>query len=171
MQVLLGPVESAVHDEFTKHADVISYETSEELQHLLNESWPQHDVLFMAAAVSDLRPAEASPSKLPRAPISIQFDPVPDLLADLADRWPSHGIRIGFALEHQDQLLDRARRKLDTKNCHAIAANPLDTVGSEIVSGTWVTPEGHVTLAEQAKSEYAIELLDRSLQLWSRTSG
>ena len=125
----------------------------------------------MAAAVSDLRPAETSPSKLPRAPISIQFEPVPDLLADLADRWPSHGIRIGFALEHQDQLLDRARRKLDTKNCHAIAANPLDTVGSEIVSGTWITPEGHVTLAEQTKSEYAIELLDRSLQLWSRTSG
>ena len=171
VQVLLGPVESAVHNEFTKHADVVSYETSQELQHLLNDFWPQHDVLFMAAAVSDLRPAETSPSKLPRAPISIQFEPVPDLLADLADRWPSHGIRIGFALEHQDQLLDRARRKLDTKNCHAIAANPLDTVGSEIVSGTWITPEGHVTLTEQTKSEYAIELLDRSLQLWSRTSG
>ena len=171
MQVLLGPVESAVHDDFRKNADVISYQTSEELQHLLNEFWPQHDVLFMAAAVSDLRPTKASPSKLPRSSISIQFEPVPDLLAGLADRWPSHGIRIGFALEQQDQLLDRARRKLDSKNCHAIAANPLDTVGSDIVSGTWITPEGHVTLAEQTKSEYAIELLDRSLQLWSRTSG
>ena len=125
----------------------------------------------MAAAVSDLRPAETSPSKLPRAPISIQFEPVPDLLAGLADRWPSHGIRIGFALEHKDHLLDRARRKLDSKKCHAIAANPLDTVGSEEVSGTWVNSHGHVTLAERTKSEYASELLDRALQLWSGTSG
>ena len=125
-------------------------------------SWPQPFQISGHRSV----PVQAAPG-----PISIQFEPVPDLLADLADRWPSHGIRIGFALEHQDQLLDRAQKKLRTKNCHAIAANPLDTVASEIVSGTWITPEGHVTLAEQTKSEYAIELLDRSLQLWSRTSG
>ena len=171
VQVLLGPVESAVHDDFRKNAEVATYQTSDDLQRLLFEFWPQNDVLFMAAAVSDLRPAEASPSKLPRSPMSIQLEPVPDLLAGLADRWPSQGIRIGFALEHKDRLHDRARRKLDSKKCHAIAANPLDTVGSEIVSGTWITPEGHVTLGELTKSEYASELLDRSLQLWSGISG
>ena len=171
VQVLLGPVESAVHDDFRRHAEVASYQTSEDLQHLLAEFWPHHDLLFMAAAVSDLRPSEVSQSKLPRSPISIQLEPVPDLLAGLADQWPSHGIRIGFALEHTDLLLDRARRKLASKNCHAIAANPLDTVGSEIVSGTWITAEGHVTLGELTKSEYASELLERSLQLWSVASG
>jgi len=170
VQVLLGPVESAVHDDFSRHAKVASYESSEDLQLLLSEFWPQHDLLFMAAAVSDLRPTEASPSKLPRSPMSILLEPVPDLLAELADRWP-HGIRIGFALEHADQLLDRARGKLESKKCHAIAANPLDTVGSEIVSGTWITPEGHVTLGERTKSEYASELLERSLQMWSGASG
>lgn len=171
VQVLLGPVESDVHADFQELAKITPYETSEDLQYLLDEFWPLHDLLFMAAAVSDLRPAEASLSKLPRAPISIQLEPVPDLLAGLADQWPTHGIRIGFALEHGDQLLDRARKKLSSKNCHAIAANPLETVGSEIVSGTWVTAEGHATLGELTKTEYASELLNRSLQLWSHASG
>ncbi|MEC8100662.1 MAG: phosphopantothenoylcysteine decarboxylase [Planctomycetota bacterium] len=171
VQVLLGPVESAVHDDFSKHAKVASYESSEDLQLLLSQFWPQHDLLFMAAAVSDLRPIETSQSKLPRSRMSIQLEPVPDLLAELANRWPFHGIRIGFALEHADQLLDRARGKLKSKKCHAIAANPLDTVGSEIVSGTWITPEGHVSLSERTKSEYASELLERSLQMWSDASG
>ena len=171
MQVLLGPVESSVNDEFQRHANVASYQTSEHLQRLLAKFWPKHDLLFMAAAVSDLRPAEASQSKLPRSRISVQLEPVPDLLAGLADQWPAHGIRIGFALEPNDQLLDRAQKKLLSKNCHAIAANPLETVGSEFVSGTWITTEGHVSLGELTKSEYADELLNRSLELWLDSPG
>lgn len=167
VQVLLGPVETFMKDEFRKYGQVVPYQTSGELERLLIKFWPKHDLLFMAAAVSDLRPTEISESKLPRSALSIQLEPVPDLLALLAKEWPSHGIRIGFALECEDQLLSRSRKKLESKGCHAIAANPLATVGSDSVSGTWITPESHVTLGELEKSEYAAELLDRSLQLWS----
>ena len=171
VQVLLGPVESSMQDEFRKHGQVAAYQTSGELEGLLAKFWPKHDLLFMAAAVSDLRPTEISESKLPRSAVSIQLEPVPDLLALLAKEWPSHGIRIGFALECEDQLLSRARKKLESKACHAIAANPLATVGSDAVSGTWITPEGQVALGQLEKSQYAVELLDRSLQLWSDESG
>ncbi len=171
VQALLGPVETSVHDDFRECAEVASYQTSDELWHLLAEFWPQHDLLFMAAAVSDLRPAQASQSKLQRSMTTLKLEPVPDFLAGLADQWPSHGIRIGFALENKDQLLHRAQKKRSSKNCHAIAANPLDTVGSEVVTGTWVTAEGHVHFGELTKSEYAAELLNRSLQLWSDRSG
>ncbi|MBC02956.1 MAG: hypothetical protein CMJ34_06600 [Phycisphaerae bacterium] len=171
VQVLVGPVESAVRDDLRSHGEIAEYQTSEDLQKLLINFWPEHDLLFMAAAVSDLRPAEVSQSKLPRSPVSIQLEPVPDLLAGLSDKWPSHGIRIGFALENKNQLMDRARRKLASKKCHAIAANPLETVGSEVVSGAWITAGEHVALRKMTKDEYAVELLDRSLQLWSGKFG
>ena len=171
VQVLLGPVDAAVEDEFRKHGQVSLYESSQDLQRLLDEFWPNQDVLFMAAAVSDLRPAEISQAKLPRSSVSIHLEPVPDLLAGLARKWPTHGIRIGFALEDENQLVKRSANKLHAKSCHAIAANPLDTVGSEFVSGIWVTEGGHVPLQRMTKAEYADDLLNRSLQMWSNASG
>ncbi len=169
--VLLGPVEAQIHDEFQECCQSVRYETSAELECLLSNFWPQHDLLFMAAAVSDLRPVQILDTKMPRSPVSIDLEPVPDLLASLAKDWPSHGIRIGFALEDSIHLVTRAKKKLKTKACHAIAANPLSTINSETVSGTWVTPEGEESFGNLTKSEYAGVVLDRSLQLWSAQSG
>ena len=171
VQVLLGPVESAVEREYRSHAQVAAYQTSQDLEDLLDEFWPKHDLLFMAAAVSDLRPAQVAHSKLPRSAVSIHLNPVPDLLSGLATRWPSHGIRIGFALEEESQLIARAKRKLEAKGCHAIAANPLGTINSDAVSGVWVTREGHDALGLLSKDQYAAELLNRALQLCPSLSG
>ena len=169
--VLLGPVEAKVNEEFHKCCQVVSYQTSAELNGLLARFWPEHDLLLMAAAVSDLRPAQISKNKLPRSAVSIDLEPVPDLLASLAREWPTHGIRIGFALEDSIHLVARAKEKLKAKSCHAIAANPLSTIGSNTVSGTWVTTEGAEPFGTLTKSEYAAAVLERSLHLWSVHSG
>ncbi len=170
-RVLLGPVESTVREDFSNVAEVVDYETSQDLQSLLGNHWPSHDVLLMAAAVSDLRPVEVAKSKLPRAPINLRLEPVPDLLADLARQSPSHGIRVGFALEAESELLTGARKKLSAKQCHAIAANPLSTIDSNMVSGVWVTNHSEEALGQMSKKAYAEELLDRSHQLWSARTG
>ena len=169
--VLLGPVETQIHDQFKESCQIVRYETSAELEGLLANFWPQHDLLFMAAAVSDLRPAKISITKMPRSPVSIDLEPVPDLLASLARHWPSHGIRIGFALEDSIHLVDRAKNKLKAKACHAIAANPLSTINAETVGGTWVTAKDEESFGNLTKSEYAALVLDRSLQLWAAQSG
>ena len=93
------------------------------------------------------------------------------MLASLAKNWPSHGIRIGFALEDSMHLVARAKEKLKAKACHAMAANPLSTINSKTVSGTWVTAEGEESFGNLTKSEYAGVVLDRSLQLWSAQLG
>lgn len=169
--VLLGPVEPAVRQEFLEVAEVEDYASSRDLQGLLTAEWPKHDVLFMASAVSDLRPVEVARSKLPRKNLTLQLEPVPDLLANLARQMPDHGIRIGFALEEQSRLLARAREKLCAKQCHAIAANPLCTIDSNMVSGVWMTAESEVPFEQMAKSAYAEELLNRATRLWSAPSG
>ena len=171
VRVLLGPVQQDIKVKISSIADVSGYQTSRELEVLLQEHWPRHDILFMAAAVADLRPSAVSPTKLPREHMTLEFEPVPDLLRNLADQNPEHGTRIGFALEEPSQLIERARKKMSTKRCHAIAANPLGTIESDQASGAWVTPLHSQPLGFSDKEEYAEVLLEQTLELHALRGG
>ena len=103
--------------------------------------------------------------------MTLDFEPVPDLLRNLADKEPEHGTRIGFALEEPSHLIKRARKKLITRGCHAIAANPLSTVESDQASGAWVTPLHSQPLVMSDKEGYARVLLDQALELHEMRGG
>ena len=171
VRVLLGPVEREMKMKISSVAHVSDYQTSRELEAMLQEHWPRHNILFMAAAVADLRPSVVSPTKLAREHMTLEFEPVPDLLKNLADKDPKHGTRIGFALEEPSQLIERARKKMSTKRCHAIAANPLSTIDSDQASGAWVTPLHSQPLGLSDKAGYARVLLDQALELHASRGG
>jgi len=131
----IGP--SGVHD--------VRFRTAAELDERLRECWPSHDILVMAAAVADHRPIRrpGDPPKRRRrdGPVTIELEPVPDLLAGLAEI-PHPGTRIGFALEPADELAASARAKLARKRLHAIVANPLETMDAGEVDGRLILPDG-----------------------------
>lgn len=139
--LLLGPSDLApppgVHTQrFTTAAD---------LDGLLAEHFTGCDLLIMAAAVADYRPAAASDGKLPRRGEKrvLELEPTPDLVARYAARKrPSQRV-IGFALEEPAKLIDRAEGKLATKRLDAIVANPLPTMGAANIDATLITATGH----------------------------
>jgi phosphopantothenoylcysteine decarboxylase/phosphopantothenate--cysteine ligase len=115
----------------------LDFESAADLDRLLGETAPAADVVVMAAAVSDFRPAARAPGKLSRresggAPVQIALTPNPDLLSNLA-----HGRRggtpfvVGFAAElgAGDTLAARAAAKLREKACDAIVANDVGQPG------------------------------------------
>jgi len=123
------------------------FRTTADLQRLLTLHWHAHDVLIMAAAVSDYRPTHTDPTgKLPRTddPLTIEFEPTPDLLAELAPTTRGDQTVIGFALEPPDRLADSARRKMLRKRLDAIVANPLQTMDSETVTARLFLRHGEV---------------------------
>lgn len=128
---------SDVHD--------VRFQTAAELDTLLRECWPTHDLLVMAAAVADHRPIRrpGDPPKRRRldGPTTIELEPVPDLLAGLADV-PHPGTRIGFALEPAAELDASARAKLARKRLHGIVANPLQTMDAGDIDGRLMLPDG-----------------------------
>jgi phosphopantothenoylcysteine decarboxylase/phosphopantothenate--cysteine ligase len=163
--LLLGPtaIDPPLREE-NSQLRTIRFQTTADLQFLLNEHWPVHDVLFMAAAVADYRPkgnVEASerrnvetdhsmPSapgsaggstqrdrKLRRgdSPLTLELEPTPDLLAELARTTRPQQLVIGFALEPADRLVDSAKEKLAKKQLGAIIANPLETMNSSEIDG------------------------------------
>ena len=129
--LLLGPVSTTVPESL----DPIRFETTHDLARLLDEQWPRHDMLIMAAAVSDYRPDLVPPGKIRHAgDLVLTLEPTEDLLASLADRSRPGQVRIGFALEDSQDMIERARAKLRSKQLDAIVANPLATMDADIVN-------------------------------------
>lgn len=149
--------------------ETIRFQSANELGRELHARWPSHDLLLMAAAVADFRPrVTATPgTKLRRTgtPITLELDPVPDLLAGLA-KIPHQGTRIGFALEPRAALMDHARAKLARKGLHAIVANPLETMESEEIDGTLLLADGTSRRPDQGplpKTDFARWLVESTL--------
>ena len=94
--------------------------TARELERVLRRFMPKNDVLMMAAAVSDVRPAGFSGSKIKKEKLhSIRLVKNPDVLASLARRKKKGQVFIGFGLESRD-LLRNGRRKLMKKHLELI---------------------------------------------------
>jgi phosphopantothenoylcysteine decarboxylase/phosphopantothenate--cysteine ligase len=154
-------------------ARIVTVETAAQLADACAEAFPDCDVLLMAAAVADFRPAAPADTKLKKtaadAPDAIALEPTPDVLSGLAAaRRPGQTI-VGFAAEHGDGALAYAREKLARKRLDAIVVNDIsrpdigfDTVENEV---TIVTPGGERPVARAPKAEVASAILDVVAQL------
>jgi phosphopantothenoylcysteine decarboxylase / phosphopantothenate---cysteine ligase len=137
--LIAGPVALPTPQGVARRVDV---ESALEMQAALEAAAPRADVVVMAAAVADFRPAVRQPGKLARrppagspdpAPQSLALVPNPDLLASLgARRRGSTPFLVGFAAETglaPDQLVARARAKLVEKRCDLVIANDVGAPG------------------------------------------
>lgn len=144
--LLAGPGVAIEGIEGPVAARVRRFMTADDLGGLLAEEWPSHDVLVMAAAVADFKPACPVEGKLRRgasvAPIALV--PTGDLLAGLAASTRPDQFVVGFALEDPAELDRSARDKLARKRADVIVANPLATMDSADVDATLYLRDGRV---------------------------
>lgn len=162
--LLLGPTE--LQPPKGSHLRVHRFQTAAELQNLLQQHWPAHDLLLMAAAVADYRPAaKSAQGKLKRGDrrLSLEMEPTPDLVAELAGITRPGQTVVGFALEPQETMVESAKRKLRQKSLHAIVANPLQTPGATDVTASLLFADGRIIAspAGAAKTEFAVWLLSQ----------
>ena len=171
--LLLGPtpLEPTDHSLLT----VERFQTTADLEHLLGRTWPEHDLLLMAAAVADFRPKTLiQDGKHQRAGdgLTLELEATPDLLAGLRTSSRPDQTRVGWALEPHERLLERSRMKLESKGLHAIVGNPIQTIDSERIEPTLLvaTSDGpqsipHPVEGPVAKDRFADWLLDQCLDL------
>jgi len=104
--------------------------TAEELRVAVHQASPGHDVVVMAAAVADFRPAGRAEHKIKKS--DDRPDPVitltrnADILAELVQNRASGQVVVGFAAETGDErgsVLDHARAKLKRKGCDLLVVN------------------------------------------------
>ena len=122
------------------------------------------DVIIMAAAVADYRPAEQAEQKIKKkeGPMVVELVRNPDILAGLsAARKGKHPLLVGFALETED-VVDNARGKLERKGVELIVANHArDGFGSDDNIVTLVTASEVEELPRMQKRAVADRILDR----------
>lgn len=119
---------------------VLDVSSAADLEAALTVEAPLHDIIIMAAAVSDYRPATVSESKIKKkslgASTSLELVENPDLLVGLVGSARSDQFIIGFAAEttsDRDSLIELGREKLVRKGCNALVAN---AVGWNAAFGT-----------------------------------
>jgi phosphopantothenoylcysteine decarboxylase/phosphopantothenate--cysteine ligase len=147
--------------------EVRPVETAEEMLAELKGELKEADLLIMAAAVADFRPAKTADHKIRREDtpkLTLELEPVPDLLASLAKEKDAAGVfRVGFAAEWSD-LDAKALDKMKRKGLQAIVANDISRkdigFGSDFNAGVIVFADGSRQEVERVTKR---EMADRIL--------
>ena len=108
---------------------ILTASSTEELRDVVREEADQHDVVVMAAAVSDYRAADVAQDKMRKedtgGALSIELVETPDILAEIAASRREGQTIVGFAAETPGEttLAERAFAKRERKGCDLLAAN------------------------------------------------
>ena len=145
----------------------VEVETAAELLTAAQAAFVQADVLLMAAAVADFRPAEALDAKIAKSGrhrLALELEPTEDVLAALARGRTAGQTLIGFAAEHGEGAVGRGRAKLEHKGLDAVVVNDIsrpdigfDAPDNEV---TIVTAAGEIRVARASKRDVAALILD-----------
>lgn len=148
-------------------AHVIQVETALQMYGELLTACDGADILIMAAAVADFRPAVAHKSKIKKGsadePSSLELTRNPDILASLSI--PGM-VKIGFAAE-TDDLIANARQKMEKKELAMIVANDaVKTIGSDKSAATLLYPfQEPEALPLMEKEDLAATIVERIADL------
>jgi phosphopantothenoylcysteine decarboxylase/phosphopantothenate--cysteine ligase len=127
---------------------------------------PEADIVVMAAAIADYRPAEALAAKRPKdtAAWTLELESTTDVLSALGERRRDDQLLVGFAAETGDGGLERARKKRVGKGADLFVLNDVsrtdigfDAYENEV---TLVSSAGERTLPKAPKDEIAVAILD-----------
>lgn len=148
----------------------IDVETTTQLAAAVGAEFPGSQLLLMAAAPADFRPAQPAAGKLKReGALDLRLEPTEDILASLAAAKATGQTVVGFAAEHGGDALERARGKLDRKNADLIVLNDVSdpTIGFESENNaiTLIDEKGETPVPIASKDAIAESILDKVDQL------
>jgi phosphopantothenoylcysteine decarboxylase/phosphopantothenate--cysteine ligase len=105
--------------------ELVETPTASELESEVLSRGVEADVVIMAAAVADYRPAEALATKRPkdRSGWTVELEPTTDVLAALGERRAPGQLLVGFAADQGEGGLERARDKLTNKKADLFVFN------------------------------------------------
>ena len=129
------------------------------------------DLVLMAAAVADYRPAEQVADKRPKDDRTwrLELEPTADVLRSLGERRSDRQVLVGFAAETGPDGLARAREKLSRKRVDLVVYNDVarDDIGfdSDDNEVVLVTASGERRVGKAPKDRIAATIVDTAEEL------
>jgi len=127
---------------------------------------PDADVLLLAAAVADYRPADALSAKRPKDQHSwtLELAPTDDIAGLLGKQKRCGQLLVAFGAEHGDEGRERKRSMLETKNADLVVYNDVgradigfDAADNEVVL---MARDGDRRVEKASKQRIAVAVLD-----------
>jgi phosphopantothenoylcysteine decarboxylase / phosphopantothenate---cysteine ligase len=146
--------------------DLVETPTAADLEREAIARAAEADVVVMAAAVADYRPAATVAGKRSKGPKAwtVELEPTTDVLAELGTRRRDGQLLVGFAADEGERGLERARQKLARKGADLFVFNDVarsdigfDSADNEV---TFVAASGERRMAKAPKEEIAAGVLD-----------
>ena len=158
---------------------VVPVRTAADMHAAVMAALPDIDVLVMAAAVADYRPAQLAEQKIKKADeeLVLNLERTQDILKAVGQRRVANDAKlvVGFAAETEN-LIENARAKLESKRLDMIVANDVSSADSG-----FGVPDNQVTLLTPGappealpllpKEEVAELILTRVAEMWRRSHG
>ena len=160
-------------------AKFVSVRTTKEMLDAVMAELPTLDLLVMAAAPADYRPAEVAEHKIKKRAdiLNLELVRTEDILAEVAKKKEMGQGVVGFAVETRDEV-PNARKKLEEKKLDLIVVNNPTVEGAGFGTDTNVaTIIGQTGLEESVGRVGKLELADVVLTLaihelgWERLDG
>ena len=138
-------------------ADVVRVDTAAQMDEAVRAVASGADVVVMAAAVADFRPARVAEQKLKKhaGVPEIVLEPTVDILAGLGERKRPDQTLVGFAAE-TDRVRQNASSKLVAKGADLIVANDVTAPGAGFEHDT-----NHVVILRADGTEREVPLADK----------
>lgn len=136
---------------------VYHVESTDSMAQAVERLLPGADVLVMAAAPADFRPASAAASKIKKsaAPQSLALAPTQDILQSTRTSRRQGSVIVGFALE-TEHALDGGRAKLASKDLDLVVVNDATEAGAGFGGDT-----NRVTLLARDGTERCLPLMSK----------
>jgi len=141
--------------------DVVEVVSAAEMEAAVMPRADAHDVIVMAAAVADFRPATIAAHKIKKDELGTQgesrivLEPTHDFLVDLGQRKAPSQVIVGFAAETTN-VVENARGKLQRKNLDLIVANDVSADGVGFEHDT-----NAVTILSATSGDVSVGLTDK----------
>jgi phosphopantothenoylcysteine decarboxylase/phosphopantothenate--cysteine ligase len=157
--------------------DVVDAPTASAMERAVLDAAERADLVLMAAAVADYRPAEPMEEKRPKEgeAWTLALAPTPDILRELGSRRRNGQVLVGFAADRGERGLERAREKLAAKGADLIVFNDIgrDDVGFDVPDNevVLVGASGERRVAKARKERVAAEILDEAVRALTERDG
>ncbi len=157
--------------------EVVEVPTAADLEREARSRSGDADVVVMAAAVADYRPAEAIEGKRAKTGEAwlLELEPTADVLAQLGEQERNGQVLVGFGAELGEAGLERKRRMLTDKNLDLVVYNDVSAPGIGFDSTenevTLVTRAGERELQRASKAEIAAGIVDEVERLLEERRG
>ena len=147
---------------------VINVGTTDDMFEAVKNNYQQNDVVIMAAAPSDYKPAQAIKNKLKGSSIELKLEKNVDIAKYIGENKTEKQTLVIFAAETEN-LIENAKGKLKNKRADMVVANDVTKEGAgfnvDTNIATFISANEQKSMDKMTKDQLAVAILDEVLRI------